>query len=1022
MIDADSDNDTIPDVVENPDNSQGGGDADTGGSTNGNGDNGFGQPPAGGGPQSTIDTDGDGIPDYQDLDSDNDGIPDALEGAVQTELTGNDQDGDGIDDALDVDQVQGSDTNGNGINDALEPQDSDGDGLPDYLDSDSDDDGVPDVMEGLGDVDGDGLLNHLDVDSDNDGIDDGVEDASVPPLSFKDSDFDGIDDAIDVTSTGGRDDDLNGIDDRYDPKDFDRDGVQDRHDLDSDNDGISDQAEGDADTDGDGQPDRLDLDTDNDGIADAIEGNRDTDSDGVPDYQDLDSDNDGISDYIEVGGEDVDGDSRIDGFTDINKDGLDDRTAVNPMTLINSDADPLPDYRDLDSDNDALSDLLETHGTGSDVNADGRVDGFVDENRDGLDDTYALMFSRPEDIDHDGLFNHRDPDSDGDGYFDLIEGGRVDLDGDGMVDQMLDRDADGIPDLADVTYTGGVDVDGDGIDDSADASFQLGDDRDGDGIIDSRDPDANGDGVADVAMNGEPQLSAALPDLDGNGIADVLDANGEIVTGLNGVGCSIASGASEASGSSGTSGPSRTDPMLLLLCLLASLCLLRSHGARCRITTLLPAALVPGQHWTLLMNLPLRPLKYLPVSPLVFLLLSLSAQASEDSGFRRLYYGTVGVGISQLGPDASDVPIASVKEASPAAAQLSLGLDFRKRFSAEMHMTELGEADFGMAGQIGYQTLGISALGYVGKNHANVARRGLTGYARMGLGYMNNSASGVTRWSNRNAMHLVLGAGVEYMGRKGLGVRAEYIGFDADAKYLQLALIYRFNARESRSTPLAGATPQSTESAARVKPLTNTAQPAGNRTDTESAAQTPTSNGKSISATAVTKDLPADGPEVNAPALAISRTLQDRDGDGVADTIDRCLQSPRGIAVNAQGCTVYAGVIDGVNFYSGSSTLTPEAEALVTTIARDLRKYPDALIAVAAHTDSDGDELENRQLSQQRAIAVLRLFVKAGIDKQRLSGKAFGAARPIASNDTEAGRLKNRRVEIMVEYDPGTGR
>lgn len=963
IADSDSDNDTIPDIVENPPVVEEGGTDSTG--DTGDTDSQI----------NAIDSDGDGVPDYIDEDSDNDGISDFLEGGNLPTLSGNDADGDGIDDAIDVDVTLGLDADDNGVDDALQPIDSDSDMIPDYLDQDSDNDGVPDVLEGANDIDNDGLANYLDIDSDGDGISDLVEDQFIPTLSGIDSDFDGIDNAIDVNATGGSDANLNGIDDEYEPRDFDQDGVQDSHDLDSDNDGISDEDEGGADSDGDGQPDRQDYDADNDGIPDAIEGTGDTDGDGIADNHDLDSDNDGISDYREAGGIDVDGDARVDNFRDQDGDGQDDTLAVTPLIILNSDADELPDFRDLDSDNDGLSDLLETDGVGNDNDTNGRIDNFVDQNRDGLDDSYAVVLNPPGDFDGDGLFNHQDLDSDGDGYFDLIEGGRIDSNGDGLVDQLLDQDADGIPDSVDVSFTGGSDVDGDGIDDSADASVQLGDDSDGDGIIDSRDPDANGDGVADAALSGEPALSAALPDLDGNGIADVLDANGGIVTGLSGTGCSI------------DRGSSKPDFILLIMAMIALSVLIVKRRFS----------------WS-----GLRLLAFVSA-----VLLSTSAGAQSSSGERkRMYYGTFGLGVSQLGPDASRVPVADLQNESPTAAQISFGLDMREQYSLEFHAAELGEADFGVAGQIGYQTFGLSAIGYLGRNRSNVARRGFTAFGRAGIGYMNNSASGVARWSNKNANHLLLGAGLEYMGRKGFGVRAEYIGFDADAKYAQLAMIYRLKSREKQVHVL-------------VK--NQTPVPSGQVTDTKIAQIKRTQAQRD----GVAKQLKSASPAASignttttdnartviaTPVQAISTVALDRDKDGVVDSRDRCPQSRVGGQVNTDGCTIYTGVLGGVNFYSGSSALTPEAEQVLTGVVQDLAPYPTSKIAVAAHTDNVGDAKANRKLSQQRAIAVLRFLVSQGITKARLSGKAFGDVAPIASNNTEAGRDKNRRVEINVMY------
>jgi murein DD-endopeptidase MepM/ murein hydrolase activator NlpD len=205
------------------------------------------------------------------------------------------------------------DTDGDGVPDWLEGDvDSDGDGLPNWLDLDSDGDGVPDSVEGEGDVDHDGVPNFLDEDSDNDGVPDSEEAGDDPP----DSDGDGDPDFLDTDSDN---DGLSDADEYGDDPDADADGdgIPNALDPDSDNDGISDGDEygGDPgnplDSDGDGIPDWIDPDSDNDGLPDSFEGNDDSDGDGIPDYLDTDSDNDGIPDSEDP---DSDGDGIDDGY------------------------------------------------------------------------------------------------------------------------------------------------------------------------------------------------------------------------------------------------------------------------------------------------------------------------------------------------------------------------------------------------------------------------------------------------------------------------------------------------------------------------------------------------------------------------------------------------------------------------------------------------------------------------------------------------------------------------------------
>ncbi len=69
-------------------------------------------------------------------------------------------------------------------------------------------------------------------------------------------------------------------------------------------------------------------------------------------------------------------------------------------------------------------------------------------------------------------------------------------------------------------------------------------------------------------------------------------------------------------------------------------------------------------------------------------------------------------------------------------------------------------------------------------------------------------------------------------------------------------------------------------------------------------------------------------------------------------------------------------------------------------------------MAVEGHTDATGDDDYNQELSQRRALAVVDYLTKAGIDESRLRGEGFGESKPVADNETEAGRKQNRRVGI----------
>ena len=243
-------------------------------------------------------------------------------------------------------------------------------------------------------------------------------------VTRNDSDADGIVDTVDI------DDDNDGVPDIWEIADngadidSDKDGMPDRLDLDSDNDSLLDWQESGATRVADFSSlaivaGRLQGEVGANGMLNIFE--RDPDGqqliyslldsdapmDGVPDLKDLDSDNDGLPDIREAGViaiMDNDGDARIDAppgsvgrdgipdqiqiindqsCCDLNADGADD------VTPRNSDLGDFPDFQDLDSDNDGVSDLVEAGGT--DLDADGVVDNFGDFTGDGLDDSFVAL-------------------------------------------------------------------------------------------------------------------------------------------------------------------------------------------------------------------------------------------------------------------------------------------------------------------------------------------------------------------------------------------------------------------------------------------------------------------------------------------------------------------------------------------------------------------------------------------------------------------------------------------------------
>jgi outer membrane protein OmpA-like peptidoglycan-associated protein len=105
---------------------------------------------------------------------------------------------------------------------------------------------------------------------------------------------------------------------------------------------------------------------------------------------------------------------------------------------------------------------------------------------------------------------------------------------------------------------------------------------------------------------------------------------------------------------------------------------------------------------------------------------------------------------------------------------------------------------------------------------------------------------------------------------------------------------------------------------------------------------------------------------------------------------------------------------DGIYFDTNSDRLRPESEAALGEIAGVLARHPDLRLSIEGHTDDAGDAAANQALSAKRAAAVrARLAAAYGVAGGRLEARGFGAARPAAPNTSEAGRQRNRRVELV---------
>ncbi|WP_022823850.1 OmpA family protein [Hymenobacter norwichensis] len=200
----------------------------------------------------------------------------------------------------------------------------------------------------------------------------------------------------------------------------------------------------------------------------------------------------------------------------------------------------------------------------------------------------------------------------------------------------------------------------------------------------------------------------------------------------------------------------------------------------------------------------------------------------------------------------------------------------------------------------------------------------------------------------------------------------------------------------------------------------------------------------------------------------------DTDNDGVADSDDNCLDTPAGATVDANGCTVATtgnspartesartaaasgstitdADIDGdgtpnstdrcptdagpatnhgcpeikardrqrlqkatllIGFERSKATLLPSSYSTLDTIAQILTQYPNYSLSIAGHTDSQGALAYNLRLSRERAAAARRYLSSKSTPDTRVELRGYGPTHPLTSNTTEAGRIRNRRVEF----------
>lgn len=154
---------------------------------------------------------------------------------------------------------------------------------------------------------------------------------------------------------------------------------------------------------------------------------------------------------------------------------------------------------------------------------------------------------------------------------------------------------------------------------------------------------------------------------------------------------------------------------------------------------------------------------------------------------------------------------------------------------------------------------------------------------------------------------------------------------------------------------------------------------------------------------------------------------EDNDGDRVADRVDACPNVPEvyNKVDDEDGCPddippppkeleKFTGVIHGINFKVNSDEITVDSYRVLDEAAAVFVKFKDARVEIQGHTDSDGQDARNLELSARRARSVVTYLVRRGVDPDQLEWVGYGETRPLVPNTTQSAKAVNRRVEFHL--------
>ncbi|MFQ3170992.1 MAG: OOP family OmpA-OmpF porin, partial [Oleispira sp.] len=363
-----------------------------------------------------------------------------------------------------------------------------------------------------------------------------------------------------------------------------------------------------------------------------------------------------------------------------------------------------------------------------------------------------------------------------------------------------------------------------------------------------------------------------------------------------------------------------------------------------------------------------------------------------------IYVGA-GIGQSRLNPDIENSSY-TIDENSQLAWKLTGGLDLNDYISIEGFYSDLGNVKLDPDGEIRYQMFGANGLLHIWAYGDEREKGSIALYAKAGVNHMTNDSSDVG-YDKINTTQLMGGIGVEAYFKNKFSVRLEIESYDTDASLISLNLVKRFGFKSKKV--------EQKELIDMVDSMVSLNLANRYRLESEQVAQ------KEFVTMVDSLPETASGPGV----VMLAAVVIDSDLDGLLDDDDECPNTPKGMKVDNVGCATFIGdvsnLISNVQFETDSSIITEPSKVVLNNVADLLLSHTTIDVEVQAHTDNMGSAVHNKSLSQSRAKSVVKYLTEKSIAEFRFKLFGFGEEKPIADNNTKAGRAINRRVEFKLK-------